>query len=88
MKAEANGRWIVTTVIAVSALVVSVYTAHATWQNNATTIAALEESKLQFEATGPRYSAEAFAKSTTPKPVPGAPWSLRELLSRSNACNP
>jgi hypothetical protein len=62
MKAEANGRWIVTTVIAVLALAVSGYTAYAAWQNNATTVAALEETKRQFEATGPRYSAEAFAR--------------------------
>jgi len=59
MKAGTNGRWIVTTVIAVAALVVSGYTAYVTWQNNINAKAALEETKRQFEAAGPRFSAEA-----------------------------
>lgn len=82
MRTETNGRWIVTTVIAVLALVASGYTAYTAWQNNLSTEAALQEAKRQFEITGPKYSAEAYVVTYN---IDDNTWSGRESPGTSLA---
>jgi len=66
LKPETNRRWIVTTVIAVAALLVSGYAAYAARQNNIHMETALEETRRQFEATGPKLAVDGFISIYNP----------------------